>query len=65
MLKLFSVSMPPAQKNYMAFLDSQTTTFSHHKKRLLVVRELKEQAQRVYLGECYMETIGAGMGGGG
>lgn len=49
----------------MAFLDSQTTTFSHHKKRLLVVRELKEQAQRVYLGECYMETIGAGMGGGG
>ncbi|XP_005380510.1 PREDICTED: elongator complex protein 1-like [Chinchilla lanigera] len=31
----------------MAFLDSQTTTFSRHKKRLLVVRELKEQAQQV------------------
>ncbi|KAI4589464.1 hypothetical protein MJG53_020488 [Ovis ammon polii x Ovis aries] len=40
------------QKNYMAFLDSQTATFSRHKKRLLVVRELKEQAQQVNLGEC-------------
>ena len=36
----------------MAFLDSQTATFSRHKKRLLVVRELKEQAQPVSLGEC-------------
>lgn len=42
-------SILEAQKNYMAFLDSQTATFSHHKKRLLVVRELKEQAQRVYV----------------
>ncbi|XP_005382814.1 PREDICTED: elongator complex protein 1 [Chinchilla lanigera] len=40
-------SILEAQKNYMAFLDSQTTTFSRHKKRLLVVRELKEQAQQV------------------
>lgn len=39
----------------MAFLDSQTATFSHHKKRLLVVRELKEQAQQVNLGECLPE----------
>uniref|UniRef100_A0A8C4N924 Elongator complex protein 1 n=1 Tax=Equus asinus asinus TaxID=83772 RepID=A0A8C4N924_EQUAS len=38
-------------KNYMAFLDSQTATFSRHKKRLLVVRELKEQAQQVNLDE--------------
>ncbi|XP_054440536.1 elongator complex protein 1 [Pteronotus mesoamericanus] len=43
-------SILEAQKNYMALLDSQTTTFSRHKKRLLVVRELKEQAQqRVHL----------------
>lgn len=33
----------------MAFLDSQTATFSRHKKRLLVVRELKEQAQQAGL----------------
>ncbi|XP_066223592.1 elongator complex protein 1 [Saccopteryx leptura] len=42
-------SVLEAQKNYMAFLDSQTATFSRHKKRLLVVRELKEQAQPVPL----------------
>ncbi|XP_023366325.1 elongator complex protein 1 [Otolemur garnettii] len=42
-------SILEAQKNYMVFLDSQTTTFSRHKKRLLVVRELKEQAQQVNL----------------
>uniref|UniRef100_A0A671FLZ7 Elongator acetyltransferase complex subunit 1 n=1 Tax=Rhinolophus ferrumequinum TaxID=59479 RepID=A0A671FLZ7_RHIFE len=42
-------SILEAQKNYMAFLDSQRATFSRHKKRLLVVRELKEQAQQVHL----------------
>uniref|UniRef100_A0A452UM12 Elongator complex protein 1 n=1 Tax=Ursus maritimus TaxID=29073 RepID=A0A452UM12_URSMA len=42
-------SAPPAQKNYMALLDSQTATFSRHKDRLLVVRELQEQAQQVNL----------------
>uniref|UniRef100_A0A2K6EGA9 Elongator acetyltransferase complex subunit 1 n=1 Tax=Propithecus coquereli TaxID=379532 RepID=A0A2K6EGA9_PROCO len=42
-------SILEAQKNYMIFLDSQTTTFSRHKKRLLVVRKLKEQAQQVNL----------------
>ncbi|XP_049566905.1 elongator complex protein 1 isoform X3 [Orcinus orca] len=42
-------SILEAQKNYMAFLDSQTATFSRHKARLLVVRELKEQAQQVHL----------------
>uniref|UniRef100_A0A9L0TI06 Elongator complex protein 1 n=1 Tax=Equus caballus TaxID=9796 RepID=A0A9L0TI06_HORSE len=44
-------SILEAQKNYMAFLDSQTATFIRHKKRLLVVRELKEQAQQVNLDE--------------
>ncbi|XP_073082608.1 elongator complex protein 1 [Manis javanica] len=39
-------SVLEAQKNYMAFLDSQTATFSRHKSRLLVVRELKEQSQQ-------------------
>lgn len=43
----------------MAFLDSQTATFSRHKKRLLVVRELKEQAQQVNLGECLPGDSGA------
>ncbi|XP_006864750.1 PREDICTED: elongator complex protein 1 [Chrysochloris asiatica] len=38
-------SILEAQKNHMAFLNSQTATFSRHKKRLLVVRELKKQAQ--------------------
>uniref|UniRef100_A0A8C0R5H3 Elongator complex protein 1 n=1 Tax=Canis lupus dingo TaxID=286419 RepID=A0A8C0R5H3_CANLU len=50
-------SILEAQKNYMALLDSQTATFSRHKKRLLVVRELKEQAQQVNLGECLREDI--------
>jgi hypothetical protein len=40
----------------MVFLDSQTTTFICHKKRLLVVRELKEQGQQVNLGECLHEV---------
>ncbi|XP_076997441.1 elongator complex protein 1 isoform X1 [Tamandua tetradactyla] len=42
-------SILEAQKNYMAFLDSQTAMFNRHKKRLLVVRELKEQAQQMNL----------------
>ncbi|XP_075416395.1 elongator complex protein 1 [Tenrec ecaudatus] len=42
-------SILEAQKNYMALLDSQTATFCRHKKRLLVVRELKEQAQQMNL----------------
>ncbi|XP_026361835.2 elongator complex protein 1 isoform X1 [Ursus arctos] len=42
-------SILEAQKNYMALLDSQTATFSRHKDRLLVVRELQEQAQQVNL----------------
>lgn len=36
----------------MALLDSQTATFNRHKNRLLVVRDLKERAQQVNLGEC-------------
>lgn len=42
-------SILEAYKNYMAFLESQTATFRRHKERLLVVRELKEQAQQVNL----------------
>ncbi|XP_017659129.1 elongator complex protein 1 isoform X2 [Nannospalax galili] len=42
-------SILEAQKNYLAFLDSQTATFSRHKNRLLVVRALKEQEQQVNL----------------
>ncbi|KAM7165656.1 elongator complex protein 1 isoform 4-T4 [Macrochelys suwanniensis] len=35
-----------AQRNYLVFLDSQKTTFTRHRQRLLVVRELKEQARQ-------------------
>ncbi|XP_019309815.2 elongator complex protein 1 isoform X1 [Panthera pardus] len=42
-------SILEAQKNYVALLESQTATFCRHKQRLLVVRELKEQAQQVNL----------------
>ncbi|KAM5194035.1 elongator complex protein 1 [Mantella aurantiaca] len=35
-----------AQKNHMLFLDSQKTTFTRHKLRLSVVRELKEKARQ-------------------
>ncbi|XP_051018144.1 elongator complex protein 1 [Acomys russatus] len=42
-------SILEAQKNYMAFLDSQTATFIRHKNRLLVVRELKNQAPQVHV----------------
>lgn len=42
-------SILEAQKNYMAFLDSQTATFIRHKNRLLVVRELKNQAPRMHV----------------
>ncbi|KAL6090825.1 hypothetical protein STEG23_013251 [Scotinomys teguina] len=42
-------SILEAQKNYMAFLDSQTATFIRHKKRLLVVRELKKQVPQVHV----------------
>nr|XP_027798807.1 elongator complex protein 1 [Marmota flaviventris] len=44
-------SILEAQKNYMAFLDSETAIFSRHKNRLLVVRELKEQAPQAHLDE--------------
>lgn len=47
-------SVLEAQKNHLAFLDSQTVTFSRHKKRLLVVRELKEQAQQANLDEVLL-----------
>lgn len=47
----------------MALLDSQTATFRRHKDRLLVVRELQEQAQQVNLGECRHEDMTLGHGG--
>lgn len=53
-LDIIETSIKPsvleAHKNYMAFLNSQTDTFIRHKKRLLVVRELKKQAPRVHVG---------------
>ncbi|XP_074136167.1 elongator complex protein 1 isoform X1 [Sminthopsis crassicaudata] len=39
-------SILEAQKNYMVLMDSQTAIFTRHRKRFLVVRELKEQAQQ-------------------
>ncbi|KAM4706912.1 elongator complex protein 1 [Discoglossus pictus] len=35
-----------AQRNHMVFLDNQKTTFTRHKQRLAVVRELKEKARQ-------------------
>ncbi|KAM9330548.1 elongator complex protein 1 [Gastrophryne carolinensis] len=35
-----------AHRNHMIFLDSQKTTFTRHKERLAVVRELKEKARQ-------------------
>uniref|UniRef100_A0A8C3XV19 Elongator complex protein 1 n=1 Tax=Chelydra serpentina TaxID=8475 RepID=A0A8C3XV19_CHESE len=40
----FKPAILAAQRNYLVFLDSQKTTFTRHRQRLLVVRELKEQA---------------------
>ncbi|XP_053559202.1 elongator complex protein 1 [Bombina bombina] len=40
-----------AQKNHMVFLDSQKTTFTRHRQRLAVVRELKEKARQGLIDE--------------
>ncbi|XP_043403572.1 elongator complex protein 1 isoform X3 [Chelonia mydas] len=42
----FKPAILEAQRNYLVFLESQKTTFTRHRKRLLVVRELKEQARQ-------------------
>ncbi|XP_025054852.1 elongator complex protein 1 isoform X1 [Alligator sinensis] len=42
----FRPAILEAQKNHLVFLNSQQTTFACYKKRLLVVRELKEQARQ-------------------
>ncbi|XP_074809796.1 elongator complex protein 1 isoform X3 [Natator depressus] len=42
----FKPAVLEAQRNYLVFLESQKTTFTRHRKRLLVVRELKEQARQ-------------------
>ncbi|XP_044274836.1 elongator complex protein 1 isoform X2 [Varanus komodoensis] len=45
----FRPSLLEAQKNHWIFLESQKAAFSHHHKRLSVVRELKQQAQKELL----------------
>ncbi|XP_041513450.1 elongator complex protein 1 [Microtus oregoni] len=42
-------SILEAQKNFMAFLDSQTAIFIRHKDRFLVVRELKSQGPQMHV----------------
>ncbi|XP_044876720.1 elongator complex protein 1 isoform X2 [Mauremys mutica] len=42
----FKPAILEAQRNYLVFLDSQKTTFTRHRKRLLVVREVNEQARQ-------------------
>ncbi|XP_067409412.1 elongator complex protein 1 [Emydura macquarii macquarii] len=42
----FKPAILQAQRNYLEFLESQKTTFTRHRKRLLLVRELKEQAHQ-------------------
>uniref|UniRef100_A0A8C8RGH4 Elongator complex protein 1 n=1 Tax=Pelusios castaneus TaxID=367368 RepID=A0A8C8RGH4_9SAUR len=42
----FQPAILQAQRNYLVFLESQKTTFTRHRKRLLVVRALKEQAHQ-------------------
>ncbi|XP_019372711.1 PREDICTED: elongator complex protein 1 isoform X2 [Gavialis gangeticus] len=42
----FRPAILEAQKNHLVFVNSQQTTFACYKKRLLVVRELKEQARQ-------------------
>ncbi|XP_028910875.1 elongator complex protein 1 isoform X1 [Ornithorhynchus anatinus] len=44
-------SILEAQRNHLLFMDSQKAIFTRHKKRLLVVREQKEQAQQGLLDE--------------
>uniref|UniRef100_A0A8C3T4B4 Elongator complex protein 1 n=1 Tax=Chelydra serpentina TaxID=8475 RepID=A0A8C3T4B4_CHESE len=47
----FKPAILAAQRNYLVFLDSQKTTFTRHRQRLLVVRELKEQARQGLLAD--------------
>ncbi|KAH0628486.1 hypothetical protein JD844_009739 [Phrynosoma platyrhinos] len=45
----FKPSLLEAQKNNLMFLETQKAAFSRHRKRLSVVRELKQQAQNELL----------------
>ncbi|KAL7988535.1 hypothetical protein Chor_007454 [Crotalus horridus] len=45
----FRPSLLEAQKNHLAFLETKKAEFSRHRKRLSVVRELKQQAQNELL----------------
>ncbi|KAM6473113.1 elongator complex protein 1 [Liasis olivaceus] len=45
----FRPSLLEAQKNHLVFLETQKAEFSRHRKRLSVVRELKQQAQNELL----------------
>lgn len=48
-------SIIEAQRNHLVFLESQKTTFTRHKARLSVVRELKEKALKGLLDEEVQE----------
>ncbi|XP_032070311.1 elongator complex protein 1 [Thamnophis elegans] len=45
----FRPSLLEAQKNHLVFLETQKAEFSHHRKRLSIIRELKQQAQNELL----------------
>ncbi|XP_061492160.1 elongator complex protein 1 isoform X2 [Rhineura floridana] len=45
----FRPSLLEVQKNHLVFLETQKAAFSHHQKRLSVVRELKQQARNEFL----------------
>ncbi|XP_042304851.1 elongator complex protein 1 isoform X2 [Sceloporus undulatus] len=45
----FKPSLLEVQKNHLMFLETQKAAFSRHRKRLSVVRELKQQAQNELL----------------
>ncbi|XP_058022152.1 elongator complex protein 1 isoform X3 [Ahaetulla prasina] len=49
----FRPSLLEAQKNHLVFLETQKAEFSHRRKRLSIVRELKQQAQNELLGEIH------------
>lgn len=49
----FTVITSLAQKNHLVFLETQKAEFSHHRKRLSIVRERKQQAQNELLGNVF------------
>ncbi|XP_043916910.1 elongator complex protein 1 [Protopterus annectens] len=49
-------SLLNAQSNHMAFLESQKTSFTRHKMRLMLVRELKEKQKQEQLDEDVVDS---------